>query len=99
MSFFDDFNGKEKAGFIISIVNFCIFLSIIASVGLSKSKLPKDGVMTIILILIILGFSIFYGMLSVFTNKSDMGLHFSLIPYYVIAFCLFMLMLLNAKIK
>jgi hypothetical protein len=38
-------------------------------------------------------------MLSVFSNKSDMGLHFSLIPYYAIAFCLLMLMLFNGKIK
>jgi hypothetical protein len=51
------------------------------------------------LILFILFFSIFYGMLSVFSNKSDMGLHFSLIPYYAIGFGLFMLMVLNAKIK
>jgi len=71
--FFDDFNGKEKAGFVISIVNICIFLGIFANVAFSKSKLSKDEFKMTALILFILGFSIFYGMLSVFSNKSDMG--------------------------
>ena len=88
---FNEFNGKEYAGFIIAIVNIVAFISV--SIYAYNNKTSGSEKFLIGIILFILLVSFVFTFISLSSKNSDMALHFSLVPYYGLGFCLFMLSL------